>query len=54
MHGPKEESKQNAPLELEFTSNCEIAEEYNSYFANVGPNLFQKSNIMETKPLKVF
>ena len=54
MHGPKEESKQNAPLELEFTSNCEIAEEFNSYFANVGPNLFQKIKYNGNKTVESF
>ncbi len=47
MFGPKEESKQNDPLYIHYTTNKSIAEEFNNYFANVGPNLLKKINSVE-------
>jgi len=40
--GPKEESKQNYPLEIIFDTDQSIADEFNKYFANVGPDLSNK------------
>jgi hypothetical protein len=54
MFGPKEESKQNDPLYIHYTTNKSIAEEFNNYFANVGPNLFQKINYNGNKTVECF
>ena len=40
--GPKEENRQNDPLEIIYDSNQSIANEFNRYFANVGPDLSDK------------
>ena len=42
MQGPKEQNKQNEPLEIQHNTDLSIAEEFNKYFANVGPDLSNK------------
>lgn len=54
MLGPKEESKQHDPLLIHYTTNASIAEEFNIYFANVGPNLFQQINYNGNKTVESF
>ena len=54
MYGPKEESKQNEPLYVEYTTNSSIAEAFNHHYANVGPNLFKRINYNGTKTVETY
>ena len=54
MYGPKEESKQNEPLYVEYTTNSSIAEAFNLHYANVGPNLFKKINYNGNKTVETY
>lgn len=52
--GPKEESKQNDPLEIIFDTNQSIADEFNKYFANVGSDLSEKIKYRGKKMVEYF
>ena len=54
VQGPKEQDKQNEPLEIYFTTDGSIAEEFNTYFANVGPDLYKKIQYNGTKSVNSF